>query len=469
VRRSIRFDAASPPSLQISSGERPSECKGKHVDVRLSRNTQRSRRRFLVSAAHAASAAALTPALLAADQAATATKPVRRPKIALIATVIRKLSHAQHFVDRFLEGYGWQGRHHHPAMDLVSLYVDQFPADDLSRERSRRHGVPIYPTIAEALTLGGSRLAVDGVVIIGEHGNYPRNEKRQTLFPRYRFFKEVVRVFETSGRAAPVFNDKHLSTDWDQCVQMVADSKRLGFAFLAGSSLPVTWRIPSVELPLDAPLQESVCIGYGGVDSYDFHGLECAQCMSERRAGGEVGIKSVQALRGSRVCDLLDDRPITRRLAFTALSRSHTCAAGVAGYTFCEPDMKWVRSHNGQPVGYFLEHRDGFRTSMLLLNSLVSDFTYAGSMGRPQNDVSCQMYLPMPTRVSLADFFDPLVNHIEGMMLSGVAPYAVERTLLTSGMTLACVESLFRGQTVVQTPQMAVRYRPRLESNYWRA
>src|SRR5207253_980095 len=111
----------------------------------------------------------------------------------------------------------------------------QFPANDLARERSRRHGVPIYPTIAEALTLGGSRLAVDGVVIIGEHGNYPRNEKGQTLYPRYRFFKEMVQVFESSGRAVPVFNDKHLSTDWDHCVEMVADSKRLGFAFLAAA------------------------------------------------------------------------------------------------------------------------------------------------------------------------------------------------------------------------------------------
>jgi len=438
------------------------------MHIEQSRTTQhRSRRRFLISATHAAGAAVLSPAVIAAGQNAAATRPAR-PKIALIATVIRKLSHAQHFVDRFLEGYGWQGEHHHSPMDLLSLYVDQFPEGDLARERSRRHGVPIYPTIAQALTLGGSRLAVDGVVIIGEHGNYPKNEKGQTLYPRYRFFKEVVRVFKSSGRAVPVFNDKHLSTDWGQCAEMVDDSKRLGFAFLAGSSLPVTWRIPSTELPLDTPLQESVCIGYGGVDSYDFHGLECAQCMSERRAGGEVGIKSVQAVRGSKVCDMLDDRPVTRRLVFAALSRSDTCAASRTGYTFAVPDMDWLRSHSRQLVGYFIEHRDGFRTSMLLLNSLISDFTYAGSIGKPESDVSCQMYLPMPTRVSLANFFSPLVNNIEQMMLSGVAPYPVERTLLTSGMTMACVESLFRGQTVVQTPEMAVSYRAPRASHYWR-
>ena len=156
----------------------------------------------------------------------------------------------------------------------------------------------LYPTIEEALTLGGSRLAVDGVVIIAEHGRYPKNESGQTLYPRYEFFKRVVKVFEQSGRSVPVFNDKHLSTTWARCREMVDDSRRLGFAFLAGSSLPVTRRLPPIDMPLDAPLVESVCVGYGGVDSYDFHGLEAAQCMSERRQGGEHGIRRARALRG---------------------------------------------------------------------------------------------------------------------------------------------------------------------------
>jgi hypothetical protein len=320
------------------------------------------------------------------------------------------------------------------------------------------------------LTLGGSKTAVDGVLIIGEHGNYPKNEMGQTLYPRYRFFREVIKVFEASGRSVPLFNDKHLSTDWNQCVEMVEDSKRMGFPFLAGSSLPVTWRIPTLELPLEAPLKESVAIGYGGVDSYDFHGLETAQCMSERRVGGEVGIKSVLACRSERVCDMLDDRPATRRLVFAALSRSHTCASTRLGYTFWMPDMQWLRHHQDRLVGYFIEHRDGFRTSMLLLNGLVSDFTYAGLMGPSGQIASCQMYLSMPPRyATLADFFNPLVNNIEQMIQSGAAPYPVERTLLTSGMTMACVESLHRGQVVVQTPQMAVRYSAPVQSNFWSA
>src|SRR2546423_972155 len=248
----------------------------------------------------------------------------QKRRIALLATEARKYSHAQHFIDRILEGYGWQGRHYHPQLELAGLYMDQFNENDLSRERARRHRVKIYPTVEEALTLGRSKLAVDGVLIIAEHGFYPRNEKGQTRYPRHEFFQRTTKLFELSGRAVPVFNDKHLSTDWDECADMVATAKRLGFPFMAGSSLPVTWRIPSTEISLGTPLEESVCICYGGIDAYDIHGVETAQCISERRNGGESGVKSVHALRGKMVWEMLEEREPTRKLFFAALCRSFT-------------------------------------------------------------------------------------------------------------------------------------------------
>src|SRR6266851_5999148 len=159
----------------------------------------------------------------------------QRPRIAAIATIYHKYSHAQHIVDRFLEGYGWNARHHRPPMDLVSLYVDQRGDDDLSGDRAGRFpAMKIYPTIAEALTLGGNELAVDGVLLIGEHGKYPTNEKGQHLYPRYEFFQEIVAVFRASGRTAPIFNDKHLSWRWDWAREMYDISREMGFAFMAG-------------------------------------------------------------------------------------------------------------------------------------------------------------------------------------------------------------------------------------------
>jgi hypothetical protein len=414
-------------------------------------------------------AAGATAAAVAAPHVRAASKSSKRKRVAIIVTEVRKMSHGQHFVDRLLGGYGWQGSHHHPEIDVVALYVDQFPEGDLSREREKRFGVRIYPTIEEALTLGKDKLAIDGVVIIGEHGKYPKNEKGQTLYPRYQWFKRVTALFESCGRAVPVFNDKHLSTDWLECVEMVDISRHLDFPFMAGSSLPVTWRMPMTELPYDAPLAESVSICYGGVDSYDFHGLETAQCMSERRAGGEVGIKTTQALRGTAVWERLERDEQTRRLFLAALSRNQT-RVPPEGYTFAPPSIAEARAHCKEPIAYFYEHEDGFRTSMFMLNGYISEFTYAGLRKDTGEITSCIMYLPMPYHLATtANFFNPLCHHIEQMILRNRAPYPVERTLLTSGMTLFAVESLFRGQKKLDTPEMAVRYRAPKESNFWRA
>jgi hypothetical protein len=426
-----------------------------------------SRRQFTGTLAASAITSLVSPHVSFAAEKKSAPRGSRK-KIALLATEVRKYSHAQHFIDRFLEGYGWQGRHHRPPIELAGLYVDQFPEGDLSGDRGRRHRVKIYPTIEEALTLGRSKLAVDGVVIIAEHGLYPRTEKGQTLYPRHEFFQKTIKVFEASGRSVPVFNDKHLSTDWGECVAMVEASKRLGFPFLAGSSLPVTWRIPALEVPLNAPLAESVCVCYGGLDSYDIHGLETAQCMSERRAGGETGVKSVQALRGPKVWQLLTERPETQRLFFAALARSFTCKTPET-LPCVLPDLEWFRRNHRRPTAYFFEHLDGFRTAIFLLNGVVTDFTYAGLVRGSGEILSCQMYLPMPPALStLADFFNPLVNHIEQLILNNAAPYPIERTLLASGMTLFALESLYRGQVLLPTPELKLAYQAPGGSHFWR-
>lgn len=391
----------------------------------------------------------------------------QRKKVAFLGTVVQNLSHAQHFLDRLAVGYTWRGEWVAPRVDLASVFIDQFPSrGDLGRERIQRYKLKQFPTIAEALTLGGSKLAVDGVVIIGEHGRYPRNEKRQTLYPRYEWFKEVVKVFESSGRSVPIFNDKHLSTTWPRCAEMVADSRRLKFPFLAGSSLPVTWRLPAIDMPFDTPLLESVCVGYGGVDSYDFHGLETAQCMSERRLGGEVGIKSVHAVRGEKMWDLLAaaDREVTRKLMVSALCLSHNLPVE-GGYPTDRVSIEWARKTMPNTLAYFIEHRDGFRTTLFL--APIRDFNYAGMRKDNGEIIACQMYLPMPGHGSTtADFFNPLTRHIEDMVIDNREPYPVERTLLTSGMVIAAVDSLHKGEVPVDTPEMAVKYQGTKESKF---
>ncbi len=417
-----------------------------------------NRRRFLMSAA----SCCLLPRLSVwgAER--------RRPRIALLGTVVRKHSHAQHFLDRLSLGYTWNGRWQDPRVEIASVYIDQFPSDDLGKSRTRKYGLKTFPSVAEALTLGSDTLAVDGVVLIGEHGDYPLTKLGQTRYPRYDWFKDVVKVFEHSQRAVPVFNDKHLSTSWDECVEMVEDSRRLDFPFLAGSSLPVTRRLPAIDMPWNADLQESVCVAYGLVDSYDFHALETAQCMSERRCGGEVGIQSVHAVRGEKLWKILEesDRDLTRRLLVSALMRSHNLPVE-GGFPTGKVTYEWFKENQPETLAYFIEHLDGFKTTIFLTE--IRDFNYAGYIRDQDKVVSCQMYLPMPNRgATTADFFNPLIRSIEDMILRGQASYPVERTLLTSGMVIGGMKSLHAGQVPVATPEMNVKYSVPDKSWFWK-
>ncbi len=405
---------------------------------------------------------ATIPGILAAQ------RNQKRPKLAAIATTYFKYSHAQHIVDRFLDGYGWNGTHHRPEMDLVSLFVDQVNDRDLSRERSQRFpSMKLYPTIAEALTLGGSKLAVDGVVLIGEHGKYARNEKGQTQYPRYEFFQEILKVFRASSRAVPIFNDKHLSWNWEWAKEMFDASREMKFAFMAGSSLPVTYRTPQLEMPSGARIHEAMCVCYGGVDSYDFHGLETLQCMVERRKGGESGVKWVQAYRGDNFWKAYDEKVWPQELVEAALCRSHTLAQPREGFNDRMPTRAEMQTLVKNPVAYRYEHADGLMCTMLLMSGLIRDFNFSARLD--SGLFSTQMYLPMPDgRTTLANFFSPLVANMEPMFLTGKPTYPVERTLLTTGLTAAGVESLFRKDERYETPHLAIPYHPAKQSTFWR-
>lgn len=424
-----------------------------------------SRRQFVASLPVAAAGLGTAWSAGGPARAVEGGDPGRRKRIAFLGTSVYQHSHAQHFLDRFALGYASGGRWIEPQVDVASVFIDQFPENDIGRQRISKYKLRQFPSVAEALTLGGSKLAVDGVVIIAEHGEYPDNDRGQRLYPRYAWFKECVKVFEASGRSVPVFNDKHLSTNWDECVEMVADSERLGFPFYAGSSLPVTWRLPAVEMPFDTPLSESVCVAYGGVDSYDFHALETAQCMSERRVGGEVGIRSVQAVRGAACWAMLRDREVTRKLFLSALMRSHNLPVET-GYPSAPVEMAWAEANLPDTIAYFVEHLDGFRTTIFLTN--IRDFNYAGMRSDTGEIIGCQFMLPMPGRgATTADFFTPLVQHVEKMFVTGATTYPIRRTLLASGMVIGGVESLFAGQTPYATPRMAIAYRGPRESAFW--
>jgi hypothetical protein len=413
-----------------------------------------SRREFLGTTAAGTLAASL----------ANAAPPAKTPRkrMAIVTTVWRYLSHAQHMGDRFLVGYPMNGRWHEPQLDVVSLYVDQTPKGDLSRQRAKEFGFKVYPSIAEALRVGGKKLAVDAVLVIGEHGDYPRNEIGQKKYPRHRLFTQVADVFEKDGRSVPVFNDKHLSWKWDYAKEMVDRSRKLGFPFMAGSSLPVTWRMPAVDMPLGAEPEEIMCLAMGGVDSYDFHALEVMQCMAERRKGGETGVKWMQGLRGDAVWKAMAAGSWhaggwSPQLFEACLCRSQTLASPKAGFGHRHPSNTDIRKLVKDPIAYRFEYNDGLKGTMFLMNGLVRDFTFAAKLKGQTEPLSTLFYLPPTPNVHYSAV---LMSYVEKMFLTGKAQYPVERTLLTSGLLESAIRSMAAKGAKLDTPHLAVRYQP---------
>jgi hypothetical protein len=385
-------------------------------------------------------AASAAPALLAAAP----PRPARRKPVALIITEYRPNSHADVIGTRILEGYEYMGKKREPRLHAVSMFTDQVPWNDMSRDKAKKHNVTLYDTVRDALTLGGGKLAVEGVVIIGEHGNYPYNEKGQHLYPRYELFSQVVDVFKASGRSVPVFCDKHLSVDWTKASQMVDWSRELKFPLLAGSSLPVAWRRPALEFPVGVKMKRAVAAAYGGTEAYGFHALETLQCMAERRAGGETGIAAVQAIEGAKVWEWTDANAWSKPLLDAAVAASQTRKEG---------DM---RANAKSPVLFVLEYKDGFQGAVYMLNGHINDFNFASEVEGRKGPPAAACFWLQPERFYA--HFSGLTNFIEETIVTGRAPYPVERTLLTTGALAALMESAWRKGVRIETPQLLFSY-----------
>ena len=411
-----------------------------------------TRREFLEAAGASAALAGLGQVARSAEQG----KP--RAKIATITTAYHYLSHAYHIVGRFLDGFDLhdvQGLHH-PDFEVASFFIEQTPSNDLGKEKARRHNVRLSPNIADALMLGTGKVAVDGILLIAEHGEYPFNPKLQKLYPRARMFREILEVLKTFDVQVPIFIDKHLSYDTTEAQRMYDAAKASKIPLMAGSSLPVTWRLPELEVPLGLPWKEAVVASRGEIEIFGFHALESLQCMAERRdrKGHPQGVKAVTCLQGPSVWEAQARGVWSADLLKAALSRSHTLNPGDIRQNtrdFVSPPGR--PSFLAEPIAFVIEYTDGFRGTALILNGHVDDTTIGIKLDRERDPVvSTLFYLPAPPG---ARFFDPLVLRIEDFFKTAKPPYPVERTLLTGGMLDALLESRLLDGRRIETPGLA--------------
>jgi hypothetical protein len=474
-----------------------------------------TRRRFVEYSALSSAMLAYRPLL----RSGWTQMPGRPLRLAILGSVYRYQSQMQTLADRFLVGYPYDGEWHMPNVQVVSVYVDQLerqadaapspyqlamagakvapsssakgiagglgrdrtvktqaapekpepsekpePTADLSRGRAQQFGFRLCSNIPEALRCGGDRIAVDAVLAIVEQDDYPSNDRGQILLPTYDFFQQCVQVFEDEGRGAPYFNHKQLSFSFEEAQTMVKTANRLRFPLLAGSSLPVTWRLPDVDIPLGAEVEEAVMVGVG--DGMDFDALEALQCMLERRKGGETGVKAVQLLEGDDVWAAGKAGRWSNDLLSSALSRSDT----PMGLTVLDGRTQDLVASGvlpqlvKNPAAYCIEYTDGTRATLLMLNGAIMDFNISARVAG-HGMVSTQFFLPPPPNVTYSAC---LVTKIEQLFETQSTAYPVERTLLTTGVLEACLHSRHRLNQRLETPHLAFAYQPPDESQYAR-
>lgn len=394
---------------------------------------------------------------------AAAQPSSRRPRVAAIFTVLRFRSHAYNILENFLGPYYFNGQLVDPGVDVVSLYADQFPSDDMARDVSKRFEIPLFKTIEGAMCVGGRELAVDAVLSIGEHGDYGYNDLGQHLYPRMRFFSEAVAVMKRSGRYVPLFNDKHYSWSWDEAREMFETARTNKMPLLGGSSVPLAQRKPPLELPPGAEIEEAVSIHGGGLESYDFHGLEVLQSMVESRRGGETGVASVELLSGDSFKAAQREGRWSQRLvdaAMAAESNLNEPRQGRPRIGVFSTGADRRTTDTPRPSGdhaIVVRYVDGLRATVLRLGSSSDRWNFAC---RLRGDATPRATAIFNSPWGNRGLFKALSHAIQHLFVAKSEPYPADRTLLTTGALDAAMRSHKRGGQLIETPNLHIRYKP---------
>ena len=242
----------------------------------------------------------------------------------------------------------------------------------------------------------------------------------------------------------PVFNDKHPGPEWSDAKWMYDRAKDLKIPWMAGSSLPVSFRDPDVTIPWGSTVEACLGVGYSGLDVYGFHTLDFLQCILERRAQAEKGVRWVQCLPIDAIPRLLREGTIRDDLFDAALSSSRTNRNAVL--------------ESSMPGGavFLIQYEDGLLAPVLMLSGRASSISAAfkTSNGKVISARTEEREEPRYPH------FAYLLKGIEQMMHTGRPAYPVERSLLTAGILDRLLTSRKEDFRHLETPELLIPYVP---------
>lgn len=370
-------------------------------------------------------------------------------KIAVIATIWFPFSHADVIVTRWIQPFPTDATAGWPRSDstIASVFLEQTPANDIGRQICATHGIPVTKTIREALTLGGEKLAIDAVLLIGEHGDYPSNEFGQKLYPRKQMFDAIAAVFRETGQTVPVFNDKHLSWDFGLSAEMIATARELDFPLFAGTSLTHCPYDPGLPLSSGESVSEVVALFFEDPEHYGYHSMEFVQSLIERRPGGETGVAALRYLNDQAVRDALASGEIPSDLLLSTLGR--------LGYPDDPSTTDFFLSRSEDLVGYQLKYRDGLQVTHLRIPKVV--LNWAAAVRTTEGDIrSCQVVTGGST--NFYNNFARLNAQIDEFFSSHQPASPVLRTHLVAGCLQLALQAQKQSGQWIETPSLALAY-----------
>jgi len=376
-------------------------------------------------------------------------RPIR--KIAFLLDEFGAASPAQQLLDRFLIGYPRDGAMRKLERSKVSAYL-AVSAEANFGMRQEEFQLVVASTAEQAVA------GADAVVIVSRRPGTLANEA----------FLRI--ALEQAPEGAACFVHGVLANSLASARSFAAKAASRRIALLAGTPLSVTWRLPEMNLPLGTPLTEALIVvqvnpvaiqatppsppaTLGGAELQALDGL---LPVIERRRGGESGIRSVRYLEGKSIWRAGEKSLWSWPLLAAALSRSHTPQgdAVLDGRTQDLAGLGLVPKLARNPRGWLLDHRDGLRTAILVLDGVVADFNFAVRLQR--GDVlSAQLFRAPPPA---EHHFSRLAAAMEDFFRDGPRPWPVERNLLIAGLLeIFRKPSSLSGQRV-EVPELSIAY-----------